>query len=405
MLGGDAVTALQVQDPEPFRHQVSGLPAIQAFATEFQARIVDRAVARPRGAPHPDGVPERSVGAPPLAAVVGLLMGHFRQSKRRTAFFLQDFLGMPCCASLTVKMQNQVAAVLEQPYEELRQALAAQEQLNMDESPTKQGNQKAWLWAAVAAKFAVFAIFSSRKATALPKLLGNVFTGVINNCDRAKMYWRAKRLQWCWAHLKRDIQALIDHPDPQVRRLGHDLMRQVRLMFDTWWRYKLGKLTWEVFQSEMAPIRKKVDALLLRGVFSGNWRLTGMPRGTLRPPRLALDIRRSSGHRTHQQYGGTGALSGGYLPEAIVRNTERVGQPFHRTHVDRQRNLPTAITLDLRLPNIGPRSPFPTSALAFITSRGVNGYEPASGRQPLVAALPIGLLDCSHLRLPPDCKP
>ncbi len=172
-------------------------------------------------------------------------------------------------------MQNQVAAALEQPYEELRQALAAQEQLNMDESPTKQGNQKAWLWAAVAAKFAVFAIFSSRKATALPKLLGNVFTGVIN-CDRAKMYWRAKRLQWCWAHLKRDIQALIDHPDPQVRRLGHDLMRQVRLMFDTWWRYKLGKLTWEVFQSEMALIRKKVDALLLRGVFSGNARLTGM---------------------------------------------------------------------------------------------------------------------------------
>ncbi len=268
-------TALQGQDPEPLRHQVWELPEIQAFVTEFQRhRRVCPCCRETTCAPLPEGVPSGQSG-PRLVAFVGLLMGHFRQSKRRTAFFLQDFLGMPCCASLTVKMQNQVAAALEQPYEELRQALAAQEQLNMDESPTKQGNQKAWLWAAVAAKFAVFAIFSSRKATALPKLLGNVFTGVIN-CDRAKMYWRAKRLQWCWAHLKRDIQALIDHPDPQVRRLGHDLMRQVRLMFDTWWRYKLGKLTWEVFQSEMAPIRKKVDALLLRGVFSGNARLTGM---------------------------------------------------------------------------------------------------------------------------------
>jgi transposase len=202
-------------------------------------------------------------------------MGHFRQSKRRAAFFLQDFLGMPCCPALTVKMQNQVAAALEQPYEGLKQALANEKQLNMDESPTKQGNQKAWLWTAVAAKFAVFAIFSSRKATALPKLLGDAFTGVIN-CDRAKMYWRAERLQWCWAHLKRDFQALIDHQDPQVRRLGHDLMRQVRLMFDTWWRYKLKKIAWDQFQREMTPIRAEVNRLLLRGVFSGNARLVGM---------------------------------------------------------------------------------------------------------------------------------
>ena len=98
------------------------------------------------------------------------------------------------------------------------------------------------------------------------------------NCDRAKMYWRAKQLQWCWAHWKRDFQALIDHHDPQVKRLGHDLMRQVRLMFDTWWRSKQKKLSWEEFQRDMIPIRCKVDNLLLRGVFSGNRRLVGMCR-------------------------------------------------------------------------------------------------------------------------------
>ena len=67
-----------------------------------------------------------------------------------------------------------------------------------------------------------------------------------------------------------------DHPHPQVRRLGHDLMRQVRLMFDTWWRYKDGKITWEAFQAEMTPIRQKVNNLLLRGACSGNARLVGM---------------------------------------------------------------------------------------------------------------------------------
>jgi transposase len=264
---------LQGEDPEPLRHQVWELPLIKPEVTEYQQHRLGCRCGETTCASLPEGVPSGQSG-PRLVAFVGLLMGHFRQSKRRAAFFLQDFLGMPCCPALTVKMQNQVAAALEQPYEELKKALGDEEQLNMDESPTKQGNQKAWLWTAVAAKIAVFAIFSSRKATALPKLLGDTFRGVIN-CDRAKMYWRAKRLQWCWAHLKRDFQALIEHRDPQVRRLGHDLMRQVRLMFDTWWRYKSGEITWDDFQREMTPIRTNVNALLLRGVFSGNARLVG----------------------------------------------------------------------------------------------------------------------------------
>lgn len=268
-------TQLEGEDPEPLRHQVWELPPILPKVTEYQRhRRTCECCGETTCASLPEGVPSGQSG-PRLVAFVGLLMGHFRQSKRRAAFFLQDFLGMPCCPALTVKMQNQIAEALEQPYEELKKALANEKQLNMDESPTKQGNQKAWLWAAVAARYAVFAIFSSRKGTALPKLLGSVFGGVIN-CDRAKMYWQAKRLQWCWAHLKRDFQALIDYSDPQVRRLGHDLMRQVRLMFDTWWRYKHAKSTWEVFQAEMTPIRQRVNNLLLRGTCSGNVRLVGM---------------------------------------------------------------------------------------------------------------------------------
>ncbi len=271
---GEILTGI---DPEPLRHQVWELPEIKPEVTEYQRhRLGCPCCGETTCAVLPVGVPAGQSG-PRLVAFAALLMGHFRQSKRRAAFFLQDFLNMPCCPALTVKMQNVATAALNQPYEELKKSLGDEPQLNMDETPTKQGTQKAWLWTAVAAKFAVFAIFSSRKATALPKLLGDVFAGVIN-CDRAKMYWRAKRLQWCWAHLKRDFQALVDHHDRQVQHLGHDLMRQVRLMFDTWWRYKDGKISWTAFQREMAPIRQNVDALLLRGEFSGNTRLIGMCR-------------------------------------------------------------------------------------------------------------------------------
>ena len=268
-------TKLKGADPEPLRHQVWELPEIKPTVTEYQQhRLICPCCGESTCAPLPAGVPTGQSG-PRLMAFSGLLMAYFRQSKRRTAMFLEDLLGQPCCPSLTVKMQNQVAAALAVPYEELKQALADQERLHRDESPTKEANQKAWLWTAVARLFAVFAIFPSRAGTAVPSLLGASYAGIVP-CDRAKMYWQAKRLQWCWAHLKRDFQALIDHADPQVKRLGHDLMRQVKLMFQHWRESRSGKISRKAFRVRMAPLRVEVDALLLRGACSGNDRLIGM---------------------------------------------------------------------------------------------------------------------------------
>ena len=271
---GDELTGT---DPEPIRHQVWELPEIEPLIIEYQRhRLTCNCCGTTTCAALPAGVPTGQFGAR-LLAFTGLLMGHFRQSKRRAALFLSDLLNMPCCAAATVKMQNRVSEALAQPYENLKAQLANESQLFMDESPTKQANQKAWLWTAVASTFAVFAIFASRAATALPKLLGDKFSGIIN-CDRAKMYWRVKRLQWCWAHLKRDFQSLIDHHDHQVKRLGFDLKRPVAIMFILWHKYQSGSISWETFQSDMQPIRNEVNSLLLRGLFSGNKRLTGMCR-------------------------------------------------------------------------------------------------------------------------------
>jgi transposase len=261
-------------DPEPLRHQVWELPAIEPLITEYQQhRLTCQCCGTTSCAELPPGVPRGQFGAR-LLAFTALLMGHFRQSKRRAATFLTDLLNMPCCPASTVNMQNRVAAALQQPYEDLRSRLEQEPQVFMDETPTKQANQKAWLWTAVTSTYAVF---SSRAATALPKLLGESFQGIIN-CDRAKMYWRARHLQWCWAHLVRDFQALVDHHDNQVKRLGFDLQREVNTMFHLWHRHRSGEIPWETFRTELQPVRDKVNALLLRGRCSGNKRLTGMCR-------------------------------------------------------------------------------------------------------------------------------
>jgi transposase len=261
-------------DPEPLRHQVWELPEIKPHVTEYQLHRLKCHCGATTCAELPVGVP-RGQSGPRLMAFTALLMAFYRQSKRRTAEFLSTLLGQPCCPALTVKIQNQVTAALRPSYEALAAELPMQEQLSIDETPTKEENGKAWLWTFVARMFTVFAVRATREATTLGVFLGEKFHGIVN-CDRAKMYWYLGRLQWCWAHLKRDFQALIDHDDPQVKRLGRDLMRPTRKLFAAWARYRDGTLTRTGMKRLMTPIRAEIEALLLRGAFSGNKRLVGM---------------------------------------------------------------------------------------------------------------------------------
>ena len=204
-------------DPEPLRHQVWELPEIRAVVTEYQRHRLVCACGCSTCGELPTGAPSGQAG-PRLIAFGGLLMACFRQSKRRAAQFLGTVLDQPASAAWMVLFQSRRADAVQPAYDELARRLPDEAILNIDESPTKEGPARAWVWTFVADTFTVFACRTSRSADVLDDLLGTDYAGTIH-CDRAKMYWQAERLQWCWAHLKRDIQALIDHPDRQVLRL------------------------------------------------------------------------------------------------------------------------------------------------------------------------------------------
>lgn len=269
--------ALAGDDPAPLRHQVWELPEIKPQVREYQRhRLACGRCGDTTCAPLPAGVPAGQSG-PRLVAFAGLLMAYFRQSKRRTALFLETLLNQPCCPALTLKMQAQVTAALRPAYDDLAAALPAEPQLGIDESPTKEAGTKAWLWTFVAGLFTVFAVRGSRAGTALTTFLTDRFTGVVS-CDRAKMYWAVGRLQWCWAHLRRDFQALADSEDRVVKRLGHDLLRPTREMFRQWSRCRDGTVSRAELKRGLEPVRQQVENLLLRGLFSGHPRLEGMCR-------------------------------------------------------------------------------------------------------------------------------
>jgi transposase len=266
---------LSGNDPEPLRHQVWELPEIKPQVTEYQRHRLDcECCGEATCAPLPPGVPQGQSG-PRLLAFTALLMAYYRQSKRRTAEFLETLLGQPCSPALTVKMQTQVTAAARPAYEELAATLPTQTHVNADETATKEQNGKAWLWTFVARLFTVFTIRATRAATAVDELLTEAYRGVVT-CDRAKMYWRVGRVQWCWAHLKRDFQALIDRGDNQAKRLGYDLRRMTCKLFEHWGDYRAGNISRTAFVRRMAPVRRQVERLLLRGIASNNKSLVGM---------------------------------------------------------------------------------------------------------------------------------
>ena len=94
-------TALVGDDREPLRHQVYELSEIRPQVTEYQLhRLACPCCGETTCAALPPGVP-RGQSGPRLIAFTALLMAYFRQSKRRTALFLETLLGQPCSASLT----------------------------------------------------------------------------------------------------------------------------------------------------------------------------------------------------------------------------------------------------------------------------------------------------------------
>jgi hypothetical protein len=84
------------------------------------------------------------------------------------------------------QMEQTVAAALESSVQEARTYVQGQE-TNVDETPWRQQQRRAWLWVVVTQWVSVFCIRASRGAKVLWELLGEEYGRVLTS-DRAKAY-------------------------------------------------------------------------------------------------------------------------------------------------------------------------------------------------------------------------
>ena len=148
--------------PEPWRHQVTELPPVKPHVTEYRQCFGYCASCEAwTAAPLPAGVPNSAFG-PRLMALVALLSGQYRLSKRGVQDLLSNVLGIDLSLGSVSKLEGNVSAALEAPVEEARQQVPQALVAHLDETGWREGRRKAWLWTAVTSTVTVFLIAPSR---------------------------------------------------------------------------------------------------------------------------------------------------------------------------------------------------------------------------------------------------
>jgi transposase len=124
-------------------------------------------------------------------------------------------------------LEQKVSTALEEPVREAQEYIKEQAVVNADETGWRQSTQRHWLWLGTTPQVTVFLLTVTRGAKAARQLLGETFEGILGS-DRWGAYnWiDRERRQVCWAHLRRDFQALVDRGGESAR-VGQALLEQV----------------------------------------------------------------------------------------------------------------------------------------------------------------------------------
>jgi len=270
---------LQGNDSEPIRHQVAELPPFQPVVDEYRLhRLTCPRCRTSTCATLPPGVPKGAFG-PRLRATLSVLAGGYRLGKRPIRQLAFDLLGLSISIGMICRLERQSADELEAPVEQLRDHVRQAAVAHIDETSWWQGRDKMWLWAAVTRLVTVFTITPSRGADVAREILGTDPQKVVIS-DRLKSYAWIKRHQFCWAHLDRDFQAMIDRGGESAE-VGRLLLGHSERLFDWWHRVRGGTMARDTLRSKVAMIRFSFREDLRRGVKSGCSRTAGTCRELL----------------------------------------------------------------------------------------------------------------------------
>jgi len=149
--------------------------------------------------------------------------------------YIRDVLGEKVSRGYLRKVIEKVSLSLEAPYHELLDRLPLETIVNVDETGHKENGDRFWTWVFKAELYVLFKIDKSRGSKVLIDVLGKEFNGVLG-CDYFSAYRKYMKdfnvsIQFCIAHLIRDIRFLTTLTDAETKAYGQKLLDAVKNMF------------------------------------------------------------------------------------------------------------------------------------------------------------------------------
>ena len=219
-------------------------------------------------APLPADVERGGLAGPRLTALVAYMKGCCHASYSTIQSFLRNVIGVELSRGQLAKLVAKSAAALEAPYQELLDRLPAEAFVNVDETGHKENGGKFWTWCFRADLYVLFRIDKSRGSKVLIDVLGKEFNGVLG-CDYFGAYRKYMKefhvlIQFCIAHLIRDMKFLATLPDKPTAAYGKHLLAEVRDMFGI--IHRREAMSEAAFNRALRKQRRRIIAVGTQGV-------------------------------------------------------------------------------------------------------------------------------------------
>jgi transposase len=179
-------------------------------------------------------------------------------------------------------LEHATVQAVAEPVAEARAYVQTQPTAHLDETGWREGPQRVWLWTMVTTWVTVFVVRRSRGGKVAQDLLGERFWGwLVTDRWSAYTWYPAWRRQLGWAHLLRDIEAMIARGG-RSQEIGEALRGQARQMFHWWHRVRDGTLAHPTVARYMWPVRQAVERRLDAGQTCGVPKTEGTCREILK---------------------------------------------------------------------------------------------------------------------------
>jgi transposase len=170
-----------------------------------------------------------------LTALIAYLKGACHCSYSTIRKFIRDVLAIKISRGYLAKLIAKASVSLKTAYESLADRLPNEPRLNVDETGHKNNKEQMWAWCFRASLFTLFKIDESRGSDVLIQMLGTEFNGILG-CDYFSAYRKYMKdfsvlVQFCLAHLLRDVRFLVEHPHTKNQAYGRRVLERLRALF------------------------------------------------------------------------------------------------------------------------------------------------------------------------------